>query len=142
MKKLLYITLLAFLSFSCSSDDTVEEESLNYTILKDTWYFQRLGEICDGYEFEASDPFEFTFLSDNTVDFTDPGYLTSSNYTLIDDQLTLETTYTLPSGDTRVFIGNYTYSEETITFNGTSTFSAYSGTELLWGCEGTCTIFR
>jgi len=141
--KLLFIVLGA-LFFSCSSnDDDAETTTLEEQILEDTWNFQRHGEICsNGFDLDEGPSFEFTFLNDNTVEFTDPGYLTSSYYEINGNELTLETTYTLPSGSTRVFIGNYEYSESNEIFTGTNTFSAYDEGETLWTCDGTTSIFK
>ncbi|WP_430408424.1 hypothetical protein [Kordia sp.] len=146
MKKLCYFLLIGILFISCSSDDNQNNnpaQSLDEIILENSWFFQRHGEICsNGFDLDAGDPYEFRFLSNNTVEFTDPGYLTSSSYELNGNQLTLETIYTLPSGSMRKFIGNYTYSEINENFTGDSTFTAYNDTETLWTCDGTSSVFR
>lgn len=146
MKKIYCYFLIGLLTISCSSDDnnsTNTAQSLEDRILEASWFFQRNGEICsNGNDLEAGDLFEFRFLANNTLDFTDPGYLTSSVYELIGNQLKLETIYTLPSGNLRRFIGNYTYSETNDNFSGTSTFTAYNETETFWTCNGTSSIFR
>ena len=143
MKKLLYILLCGSLFVSCSSDDSEPQKKPEEIILEDTWFFQRHGEVCsNGSDLKEGDPYKFRFLSDNTVDFTDPGYLTSSSYTLNGNSLALELIYELPSGSLRKFTGNYTYSEVNSNFTGNSIFTAYNETETLWTCEGTSSIFR
>ncbi|WP_289044344.1 hypothetical protein [uncultured Olleya sp.] len=47
------------------------------------------------------------------------------------NELTLETTYTLPSGSTRVFIGKYVYSKTEGNVTGTKTFTAYDNGKIL-----------
>ena len=138
------ILLLTIIIISCSSNEEDSETiTLNEKILESSWNFQRHGEICsDDFDLEEGPSFEFKFLSDNTVEFVDPGYLTDSYYELNENELTLETTYTLPSGSIRIFIGNYIYSESEENFTGTNTFSAYNDNETLWTCEGTTSIFK
>ena len=144
MKKSFLILILGILISSCSSnDDNTETMSLEEKILEGSWNFQRHGEICsNGYDLDESPSFVFRFLNDNTVEFTDPGYLTDSYYELNGNELTLETTYTLPSGSTREFVGNYVYSENDENFSGTNTFNAYDDGETLWTCNGTTSIFK
>lgn len=143
MKPLFYFFLFGIFLFSCSSDDDNQNKNLDERILEGSWYFQRHGEICsNGNNLAEGIPYEFKFLSNKTLEFTDPGYLTNSSYNLDGNQLTLETIYTLPLGSFRKFIGYYTYSEVNDTFIGNSTFSAYTETETLWTCEGNCSIFR
>ena len=144
MKKSFLILILGILISSCSSnDDNTETMSLEEKILEGSWNFQRHGEICsNGYDLDESPSFVFRFLNDNTVEFTDPGYLTDSYYELNGNELTLETTYTLPSGSTRKFVGNYVYSENNENFSGTNTFNAYDDGETLWTCNGTTSIFK
>ncbi|MFD2697807.1 hypothetical protein ACFSQ0_07365 [Mesonia sediminis] len=144
MKKNFLTLILGILIISCSSnDDNTETMSLEEKILEGTWNFQRHGEVCsNGFDLGEGNAYEFRFLTDNTVDFTDPGYLTSSHYELNGNELILETTYTLPSGSTREFIGNYIYSENNGNFTGTNTFNAYDDGETLWTCNGTTSIFK
>ncbi|MCF8716273.1 hypothetical protein JM658_15690 [Joostella atrarenae] len=143
MRRIFLPLIIGLLLISCSSDDDNQTISLDKQILEDSWNFQRHGEVCsEGFDLEEGAPFEFRFLADNTIEFTDPGYLTSSYYELIGNELTLETVYTLPSGSKRKFIGNYTYSESNENFTGTNSFTAYNDDEILWACEGTTSIFR
>ena len=143
MKSTLSFLLLSFIIISCSTNNTSQEEDLASLILEDSWFFQRHGETCsNGSDLDERDAYEFRFLSNNTVDFNDPGYLTSSSYTLNGNQLTLETIYRLPSGSMRRFEGNYTYSSANKTFTGNSTFTAYTNTETFWTCTGPCSVFR
>jgi hypothetical protein len=144
MKKNFLTLIIGIIIISCSSnEDDNETMSLEENILESTWNFQRHGEICsNGFDLGDGGAYEFRFLNDNTVEFTDPGYLTSSYYELNENELTLETTYTLPSGSTREFIGNYVYSENEENFSGTNTFNAYDDGETLWTCEGTTSIYK
>jgi len=146
MKKVFPYLFIAIFAISCSSDDdnnTDTQQPLSERILEGSWFFQRNGETCsNGSELSAGAPFDFRFLTNNTVEFTDPGFLTSSSYQLNGNQLTLETIYTLPSGNLRRFVGNYNYSEDTNNFTGVSTFTAYNDTETFWTCNGTSNIFR
>ncbi|EWH14443.1 hypothetical protein KLA_03727 [Cellulophaga geojensis KL-A] len=143
MKKLFFTLLFTALLFSCSSDDDNSQKSIEETVLEGSWLFQRLGEACDNdYDLEAGDPYAFKFLENNTIEFEDPGYLSSSMYTIDGNNLTLETIYTLPSGSKRKFVGNYTFSEDTGNFTGTNTFTAYNDTETQWTCQGTTSISR
>lgn len=145
MKKLLTALVFGILLVACSSDDDNNEtKSLNDIVLEESWLFQRLGETCSNdYDLEAGDPYEFKFLEDNTVEFTDPGYLTSSSYSIDGNELVLETIYTIPSnGSKRKFVGTYIYSEDTEVFTGTNTFIAYDEDEIFWTCEGTTSIYR
>ena len=144
MKKHFLTFMLTILIISCSSDDdNFKSMSLQERIQEGTWNFQRHGEICsEGFGLEAGDAYEFRFLSNNTLDFTDPGYLTNSHYELNGNELIVETTYTLPSGSTREFIGNYIFSENDGDFTGTNTFNAYLDGETLWTCDGTTSIYK
>jgi hypothetical protein len=143
MKNLFYFLFFSLFIVSCSTDDINEVKSLEERLLQDSWFFQRHGEVCsNGYDLGEGDAYEFKFLPDNTVEFIDPGYLTSSSYVLNGNELTLETIYTLPSGDKRKFIGNYIFSENTTRFTGNNTFVAYDENETHWTCEGTTSIFR
>lgn len=143
MKKNFLPLILGVLLISCSSNDVSETMSLEEKILEGTWYFQRHGETCSyGAYYDEGDAYEFRFLSDNTVQFIDPGSLTSSHYELNENRLTLKTIYTLTSGSTREFIGNYTYSESERSFIGTNTFDAYRDDQTIWTCSGTTSIFR
>ncbi|MEL0650470.1 hypothetical protein V6246_03490 [Algibacter sp. TI.3.09] len=145
MKKLILFIILGGLIMSCSSDDNNETKSLDEQILEDSWNFQRHGETCSGdFELGEGPAFEFIFLADQTIEFTDPGYLTSSYYELNGNTLIIETIYTLPSGSKRKFTGNYLYSETDDNFTGTNTFIAYDDDEndTEWTCEGTASVFR
>lgn len=143
MKILFYALLSSILLVSCSSDDDNQSKSLEEKIIEGSWFFQRHGEVCsNGLDLAEGDPYEFRFLSDNTVEFTDPGYLTSSSYIVNGNELILETIYTLPSGSKRKFIGNYIFSENDENFTGDNTFTAYNDIETLWICEGTTSIYR
>ena len=143
MKKIILSIILGILVISCSSDDNNETKSLDEKILEGSWNFQRHGEVCsNGFDLGEGDPYEFRFLANNTVGFTNPGYLTSSYYELTENELIIETIYTLPSGSKRKFIGNYIFSESNENFTGINTFTAYNDNETLWTCEGTTSVFR
>ncbi|WP_435315095.1 hypothetical protein [Cellulophaga fucicola] len=142
MKKLLCALVCGLLLVSCSSDDDNTTKTLEEKIAEDSWYFQRHGETCSNdFDLQEGGLFELRFLPDNTLEFTEPGYLTSSSYMLNGEELTVTTVYTLPSGSTREFVGNYEYSAETDSFTGNNTFTAYRDTETLWTCQGTASIF-
>ena len=144
MKRIFLHIIIGILATSCTSEDSNEKLNLNEKILEGSWNFQRHGETCsNGFDLGEGDAYEFKFLTNNTILFTDPGYLTSSHYELIGNKLTLETIYTLPSGNTRKFVGNYIYSESNNFFSGINTFNAYNNNdEILWTCDGTTSIFK
>lgn len=133
MKRTILTLVLVIIIISCSSNnDDYETKTLQEQMLENSWYFQRHGETCsNGLDLGEGAAYEFRFLTDSTVEFTDPGYFTTSHYQLIGNELILETTYTLPSGTTRKFFGNYMYSESDEAFLGTNTFNAYDNNEPL-----------
>ena len=145
MKKIIYSLFVLISVSSCSSNDDNPTSESN--ILEGNWFFQRqdASSCSNDFTLGGGDPFEFQFLSDNTVSFTEPGSLTLSSYVLLEKNLTLEMEYTT-SVRAYKFIGVYTYSESNQTFTGNFTYNAYEGlttdTEILWICEGPTDIFK
>ena len=116
-------------------------------ILGKKWFFQRheSTSCSNGGSLGGGAPYEFSFLEDNTVDFTEPGNLTSSSYTITENNLTLEMIYTTQVRRYK-FVGTYTYSENNQNFTGTFIYYSYEGldpdAEILSSCEGPTDIFQ
>ncbi|MDO6516099.1 putative metal-binding motif-containing protein [Zobellia uliginosa] len=122
-----------------------EVDELN--VIGENWFFQRHESTsCSDIEYlEGGNPFQFRFLADNTVSFTEPGSLSASSYNITGTNLTLEMVY-VTQVRTYKFVGNYVYSENDEKFSGSFIYTAYNGfttdSEVLWTCEGPTDVFK
>lgn len=128
-------------------DNNCNGEIDELSILGKKWLFQRheSTSCSNGGSLGGGDPYEFSFLEDNTVSFTEPGSLTSSSYTIVNNNLTLEMIYTTQVRRYK-FVGNYVYSENNQNFSGSYIYYSYDGLELdaevSSSCEGLTDIFE
>ncbi|AIZ42363.1 putative metal-binding motif-containing protein [Cellulophaga baltica] len=134
-------------NLSDSVDNNCNGEVDELIITGETWFFQRddSTSCSNGGSLGGGEPYDFVFLNNNTVSFTDPGSLSSSSFNLTGANLTLEMVY-LTEVRAYKFIGNYVYSENTRKFLGSFIYTAYEGLntneDVKWTCEGSTEIFK
>ncbi|MBU2997136.1 hypothetical protein KO500_11865 [Cellulophaga baltica] len=145
MSKVLFGFIITFLLLSCSSDDTTQTEETN--VLDGIWYFQRYetGTCTEEDSSGCGNAYEFQFLTDNTIEFTEENAQTYSQYSFDGDILNLEIIYMT---NVRIYqhIGIYSYSETDDSFSGTLEIIAYDGfttdAEVNYTYEEETIIFR